>query len=164
MDITGDVTKWIQSAKLKYYQDGNKQQSGADAFLEMSAVVKKNITLLKVRYLRTQDFLYTRLRRVSYVRDNSNDILDKTQFLQKYDQLNETVQELIEVSNSTNTLMGDVNLSLNQLIANIKFNNKEYAEITTRLTAIDAFLAFFDSALTDLEDFENAIQNTTNIT
>jgi hypothetical protein len=158
MDITNDVTSWIEQAKLKYYQDGNKQQKSTDAFLEMSAVVKKNINLLRVRYLRTQDFLYKRLNKVSYVKDENSDILDKTQFFEKYKELNKTVQELIDVSDTTNTLIGDVNLSLNQIINNIKYVNREYTEITSRLTAIDDFLLFFDTALQDLEDFEAAIK------
>ncbi len=158
MDITSDVTNWVEQAKLKYYQDGNKQKTGADAFLEMSAVVKKNINLLRVRYLRTQDFLYARLRRIIYVKDTNTDILDKTQFLQKYNQLNVTVQDLMDLSDTTNTLMGNINLSLSQIINNIKFYNREYTEITARLTAIDDFLEFFDTAVQDLEDFEAAIK------
>jgi len=153
------VENYIRALKSYYYTDGEKQKDGSVTFIEMITIARASIKARKIKYEKLKEFLTIKLNRLSFFKETYDEFVDLSQIEGKYNVFRQNAIDLNTYSDTMNEMVGKINISIIDLLRNIRSNDREHDEISKRLDTINSLLDFYDSAVEELDTLENDINS-----
>lgn len=159
MALDQQVEDYLEELKKIVYRDGQEYKNGSMALNEMLSATQGLIKSRKIYYLRTKNFLNTRLVRLNKIKDSLLNYVSVTQLQGKYDIFIKNARALANTSTTMDTINANINITVGSFLKKVNQYNREIEEINNRLIRIDIILNFYSESSDTLDELKNKISS-----